>query len=199
MEIAMDDTTSLSSLNSADFILIGKEPKLQVAAGGGSTDLEKNMAEILNESTDSSQFEKTLVVTPPTSLPSSPDDTAQNSGDNNTTPIGSMNDSNQFEEHQKKLNEHEINIDNNDDTSSIASSTAGDLTRPIQNARPYLGNSVLFHGVTYLGSASINAPRSEEELNRNMAILNEQSKMSIEVTLCVPDSAEGLVRKKPIR
>lgn len=32
--------------------------------------------------------------------------------------------------------------------------------------RPDLSNSVIFHGVTYLGSASVNAPRSEEELNR---------------------------------
>ena len=30
--------------------------------------------------------------------------------------------------------------------------------------------------------------------SRNMAILNEQSKMSIEVTLCVPDNASGVVR-----
>jgi len=29
---------------------------------------------------------------------------------------------------------------------------------------------------------------------RNMAILNEQSKMSIGVTLCVPDNANGVVR-----
>ena len=63
-----------------------------------------------------------------------------------------------------------------------------------EQKRPDLTNYVLFHGVTYLGSASINAPRSEEELNRNMAILNEQSKMSIEVTLCVPDNANGTVR-----
>jgi len=27
-----------------------------------------------------------------------------------------------------------------------------------------------------------------------MAILNEQSKMAIEVTLCVPDNADGVVR-----
>ena len=38
-----------------------------------------------------------------------------------------------------------------------------DLTK---QQRPDLKNSVLFHGVTYLGSASINVPRSEEELNR---------------------------------
>ncbi|CAF0843427.1 unnamed protein product [Adineta steineri] len=63
-----------------------------------------------------------------------------------------------------------------------------------QKARPDLTKSVLFHGVVYLGSASITAPRSEEELHKNMAILNEQSNMNIEVTLCVPDNADGVVR-----
>ena len=36
----------------------------------------------------------------------------------------------------------------------------------IEESQPDLTKSVLFHGVTYLGSASVNAPRSEEELQR---------------------------------
>jgi len=32
--------------------------------------------------------------------------------------------------------------------------------------QPDLTKSILFHGVTYLGSASTNAPRSEEDLHR---------------------------------
>lgn len=36
----------------------------------------------------------------------------------------------------------------------------------MKESRPDLTNSVLFHGVTYLGSASITAPRSEEELQK---------------------------------
>jgi hypothetical protein len=139
----MDDSTSLSSLNSADFILIGKEqPRLKVASGGGSTDLENNMAEILNESSEQ------------------------------TTP-----------------NNSQLNPDENSPGTPIEEDLG--LTK---QQRPDLKNSIIFHGVTYLGSASINAPRSEEELNRNMAILNEQSKMSIEVTLSVPENATGVVR-----
>ncbi|CAF1576783.1 unnamed protein product [Adineta ricciae] len=65
---------------------------------------------------------------------------------------------------------------------------------PEPKSRPDLTKSVLFHGVTYLGSTSVATPRSEEELNKNMAILNEQSKMNIDVTLCVPDNADGVVR-----
>ena len=52
----------------------------------------------------------------------------------------------------------------------------------------------IFHGVTYLGSATVNAPRSEVEINRNMAVLNEQSMMAIPVTLSVPHNAEGIVK-----
>ena len=81
----------------------------------------------------------------------------------------------------------------------------------IEEQRPDLTSSVLFHGVIYLGSTSTTSPRSEEELlkyehrrafclsqstffHRNMTIINEQSQMAIEVTLCVPDNADGRVR-----
>ncbi|CAF4268820.1 unnamed protein product, partial [Rotaria sp. Silwood2] len=147
----MDDSTSLSSLNSIDFILIGKEqPRLKVAAGGGSTDLENNMAEILNESSLQTTPNDSNLIPEPIPIPHPNDNLSK-------TPI-----------------QDDIGI--------------------TKQQRPDLTNSVLFHGVTYLGSASINAPRSEEELNRNMAILNEQSQMSIAVTLCVPDNANGVVR-----
>ena len=54
--------------------------------------------------------------------------------------------------------------------------------------------TVLFTGVTYLGSATVNAPRSETEISRNMAVLNEQTHMVIPVTLSVPATSEGTVR-----
>ncbi|CAF0906762.1 unnamed protein product [Rotaria sordida] len=142
----MDDSTSLSSLNSADFILINKEqPQLKVAAekffffflvSGEIVDLEKNMAEILNETSD------------------------------NNIPIPESNPDENFSQ----------------------------ISTEQEESRPDLTTSVLFHGVTYLGSSSVNAPRSEDELHRNMAILNEQSKVALEVTLCVPDNADGVVR-----
>jgi hypothetical protein len=91
------------------------------------------------------------------------------------------------------------------DFSSVASLDS------IEEQRPDLTSSVLFHGVIYLGSTSTTSPRSEEELHkyecrrafcrsqstffqRNMTIINEQSQMAIEVTLCVPDNADGRVR-----
>ena len=56
------------------------------------------------------------------------------------------------------------------------------------------GDCVVFHGVTYLGCASVNAPRSEVEIYRNMAVLNEQTQGSIPIILSVPATADGTVR-----
>lgn len=52
----------------------------------------------------------------------------------------------------------------------------------------------MFHGVTYLGCASVNAPRSEVEIYRNMAVLNDQSQMAIPIVLSVPSTSDGVVR-----
>lgn len=52
----------------------------------------------------------------------------------------------------------------------------------------------IFSGVTYLGAAAINAPKSEGEIQRNMAILNEQSTdQGIKISVSVPSSSQGLV------
>ncbi|XP_066246737.1 rab GTPase-activating protein 1-like isoform X2 [Euwallacea similis] len=52
----------------------------------------------------------------------------------------------------------------------------------------------IFAGITYLGAAQINAPKSEGEIHRNMAILNEQSvEQGIKVCVSVPLSSQGLV------
>ncbi|XP_062575396.1 rab GTPase-activating protein 1-like isoform X3 [Saccostrea cucullata] len=51
-----------------------------------------------------------------------------------------------------------------------------------------------FNGVTYLGCALVNAPRSEVEIYRNMSILNEQSKQAIPIELYIPRTSEGNVR-----
>lgn len=56
------------------------------------------------------------------------------------------------------------------------------------------GDCIVFHGVTYLGCATVNAPRSEVEIYRNMAVLNEQSKGDIPIILSVPATADGTVR-----
>lgn len=47
--------------------------------------------------------------------------------------------------------------------------------------------------VTYLGSTTINAPRSESEIQRNMAVLNDTSP-AMEITLIVPKTPEECVQ-----
>ncbi|KAH0615599.1 hypothetical protein JD844_005051 [Phrynosoma platyrhinos] len=55
-------------------------------------------------------------------------------------------------------------------------------------------DSVVFSKLTYLGCASVNAPRSEVEALRMMAILRSQCQISVDVTLSVPNVSEGTVR-----
>lgn len=52
----------------------------------------------------------------------------------------------------------------------------------------------VFNGVTYLGCALVNAPRSEVEIYRNMAILNEQTQMAIPIILLVPNTSLDNIR-----
>ena len=53
----------------------------------------------------------------------------------------------------------------------------------------------IFNGVTYLGSAAINAPKSEGEIQRNMNILNAEQSLNvgIKVSVSVPGSSQGCV------
>ncbi|XP_008822642.1 rab GTPase-activating protein 1 [Nannospalax galili] len=55
-------------------------------------------------------------------------------------------------------------------------------------------DSVVFSKLTYLGCASVNAPRSEVEALRMMSILRSQCQISLDVTLSVPNVSEGAVR-----
>ncbi|XP_061118288.1 rab GTPase-activating protein 1 isoform X2 [Conger conger] len=54
--------------------------------------------------------------------------------------------------------------------------------------------SVVFSQLTYLGCASVNAPRSEVEALRMMSILRGQCQLPLDVTLSVPGVSEGTVR-----
>uniref|UniRef100_A0A8C9WDK8 Rab GTPase-activating protein 1 n=1 Tax=Scleropages formosus TaxID=113540 RepID=A0A8C9WDK8_SCLFO len=55
-------------------------------------------------------------------------------------------------------------------------------------------DSVVFSKLTYLGCASVNAPRSEVEALRMISILRGQCQMPLDVTLSVPGVSEGTVR-----
>lgn len=74
--------------------------------------------------------------------------------------------------------------------SGTDASGAGSISLPTTPT----GDCIVFHGVTYLGCATVNAPRSEVEIYRNMAVLNEQSQGDIPIVLSVPATADGTVR-----
>uniref|UniRef100_A0A8C7K8Y6 Rab GTPase-activating protein 1 n=1 Tax=Oncorhynchus kisutch TaxID=8019 RepID=A0A8C7K8Y6_ONCKI len=55
-------------------------------------------------------------------------------------------------------------------------------------------DSVVFNKLTYLGCASVNAPRSEVEALCMMTVLRGQCQLPLDVTLSVPGVSEGTVR-----
>uniref|UniRef100_A0A671T628 Rab GTPase-activating protein 1 n=1 Tax=Sinocyclocheilus anshuiensis TaxID=1608454 RepID=A0A671T628_9TELE len=81
----------------------------------------------------------------------------------------------------------------NDDFYSFLSTTAppSDLSpgTPVPDE-----DSVVFSKLTYLGCASVNAPRSEVEALRMVSILRSQCQMPLDITLSVPGVSEGTVR-----
>ncbi|KAL3872041.1 hypothetical protein ACJMK2_040008 [Sinanodonta woodiana] len=87
---------------------------------------------------------------------------------------------------QSSQSDNVLNVNNSGDSDQAV----GSMSLP---ATPG-GDYIVFNGVTYLGCATVNAPRSEVEIYRNMAILNEQSKMAIPIVLSVPSTADGIVR-----
>uniref|UniRef100_A0A7N8WQS3 Rab GTPase-activating protein 1 n=1 Tax=Mastacembelus armatus TaxID=205130 RepID=A0A7N8WQS3_9TELE len=72
---------------------------------------------------------------------------------------------------------------------SDESSSEGSPCSPIPDE-----DSVVFSQLTYLGCASVNAPRSEVEALRMMSILRGQCQLPLDVTLSVPGVSEGTVR-----
>ena len=53
---------------------------------------------------------------------------------------------------------------------------------------------VFYHGITYLGSACVNAPVSELELKRTISIMRDHANISIDVILGIGLTAEGNIR-----
>ena len=93
---------------------------------------------------------------------------------------------------EPKIEMSEAKIEVNDDETEMQSteSTKVKLATPSGTSPPSLSNCILFYGVTYLGCSSVNAPKSEAEINRIMSTLNEQGKMCIEVSMSVPQTVD---------
>ncbi|CAG5128923.1 unnamed protein product [Candidula unifasciata] len=165
----MDDTVSRDSVTSStsdEFVVVNGEPKLKVAAD--VSDISEEIASAA--ATDSKMSDSTEFVTDPLSghvMPSSQSADVLNSGS-------------LLENYPDTPNDEEMTGSDRAGSASLTVVSTGDCT--------------VFNAVTYLGCAMVNAPRSEVEIYRNMAVLNQQSQMAIPIALSVPATSEGVVR-----
>lgn len=109
--------------------------------------------------------------------------------DNRMTTESSSQDEKMIDDNKQSSNVPSLSVSTTtDDSTSISSSNSSTATT-IRSKSP-TSNCILFYGVTYLGCATVNAPKSEAEISRIMATLNEQGKALLEVTMSVPQSLE---------
>ncbi|XP_029656353.1 rab GTPase-activating protein 1 isoform X2 [Octopus sinensis] len=188
----MEDTVSRSSVESSstgeDFVMVNGDPKLKITG---------DINDINEEITDDSSIDFKMASTP-----ISPDmsDSCTSNQPDHVIPSSQSVD---------VLNTHKVSNMNSsmDESKSGIPESEHILKHPWEHNWNYMdrgrsvslpvtpnGDATIFHGVTYLGCATVNAPRSEVEIYRNMAVLNEQSQMSIPVILSVPSTSEGIVR-----
>ncbi|KAG7188171.1 hypothetical protein KM043_013388 [Ampulex compressa] len=144
-------------------------PMLKIANNGNLEDLQNNLREVLTEDSkmDSTEFKI----------------------------IGSMP---QNQPKMKKVGHSKFY----DVSSCMVASEKQDVMKPedyideeVNTLSRVQQECTIFNGVTYLGAAAINAPKSECEIQRNMNILNaEQSlNLGIKVSVSVPSSSQGSV------
>lgn len=100
---------------------------------------------------------------------------------------------------QRSLSDGEANTGQ---AANVAQFTTGEPVRARASTHPGHSddesddNAILFDGITYLGSSTVNAPVSEIELKRTMSILREQTEVTIDVLLYVGSTSESMIRLK---
>ncbi|XP_063966499.1 rab GTPase-activating protein 1-like isoform X2 [Lytechinus pictus] len=150
----------------------GSDTGLRIAGNGNMDQLKHNLEEVLEEHLGG--IAKTTRMVPPSiklNLVSSGVGQQGDSSGNND--IGSP------QSPQEKIDD----IDSGSDTTTPTPIT------PIDKV------CTLFSRIFYLGASTVNAPKSEVEVTRNMRILKEQeSENAMEIVLSVPRTAEGSVR-----
>ena len=103
------------------------------------------------------------------------------------------------EEEKSRRTQRQISSSSNvnNDTTTITTTTTTKVTPSSTSASTPTNNSnnrsIMFYGVTYLGCSSVNAPKSETEINRIMCTLNEQAAVVIEVTMSMPQSIDDKI------
>ncbi|XP_076042421.1 rab GTPase-activating protein 1-like isoform X3 [Oratosquilla oratoria] len=187
------------------------EPELKIANNGNMEDLKQELSEVMIEKSpgNTSPVDKELknkrneAFTGPAKLKGNthitptikPPPATCNTGTTNTPniPATTVNevqdkkDSNKEKIEEKRLGESNPSF-------SVNTPADEQLLEKCNLNMDGGGEYTIFNRVAYLGAASINAPRSECEIQRNMAILNEQEQeQAIEVSVSVPSTSEGYV------
>ncbi|KAK9392508.1 rab GTPase-activating protein 1 [Crotalus adamanteus] len=183
---------SVSTLNSEDFVLISRQEDETPSTNNGSDDEKTGLKIIGNGSEQQLQKElEDILMDPPMEDPSAD----REGGEESPTQDG--------EGEEPVLLEASASSTIN--PVSVTGPAKPEMRLPVKAAQgdseessPFTPvadeDSVVFSKLTYLGCASVNAPRSEVEALRMMAILRSQGQTSVDVTLSVPNVSEGTVR-----
>ncbi|XP_066466568.1 rab GTPase-activating protein 1 isoform X1 [Tiliqua scincoides] len=184
---------SVSTLNSEDFVLISRQGDETPSTTNGSDDEKPGLRIIGNGSEQQLQKElEDILMDPPLEDPSS--DRGNEKGEALRT--GGEGDEPVLLEASASSTINPV---------SVAGPQKPEMSLPVKPAQgdseessPFTPvadeDSVVFSKLTYLGCASVNAPRSEVEALRMMSILRSQGQISVDVTLSVPNVSEGTVR-----
>ncbi|NXW86108.1 RBGP1 protein, partial [Alopecoenas beccarii] len=182
---------SVSTLNSEDFVLVSRQGDETPSTNNGSDDEKTGLKIVGNGSEQQLQRElEDVLMDPP------------------------MEDQSSERDHGE-----EVTTDGDGEEPVVLEASASSTINPVSVAglqkpemslpvKPSQGDcedlspftpvtdedSVVFSKLTYLGCASVNAPRSEVEALRMMSILRGQCQISLDVTLSVPNVSEGTVR-----
>ncbi|XP_068203529.1 rab GTPase-activating protein 1-like isoform X4 [Palaemon carinicauda] len=184
----MEECSSLRSSDSAgtseEYEIIDSqltqesEPQLNIANNGNMDDLQQELTEVMKEkSSENSSPNGVENKNPPTQK----DEKASNQ------PVT-------VEKTNMVISADEKPVKETEPVNYPRMSATDDCTfQTIENEEDS-GDYTIFNRVMYLGAASINAPRSEAEIQRNMAILNAQAQeQALEVSVSVPSNSEGCV------
>ncbi|KAK3719378.1 hypothetical protein RRG08_029534 [Elysia crispata] len=197
----MDDTISRDSVTSStseEFVVVHGEPKLKVPADVTDLSLEiasaaaSTCSEMSEEgsSCGSSEEKSKTVVTAVAATDSATTTTASCERVIPSSQSTSVLSSASILENYPETPSEESKPGPGNEDAAHDRGRSCSLPGLLQNSE----DCTVFNGVTYLGCATVNAPRSEAEIYRNMNVFNRQSKMSIPVALSVPATSEGIVR-----
>ncbi|XP_042874491.1 rab GTPase-activating protein 1-like isoform X2 [Penaeus japonicus] len=195
---SMEECSSLRSSDSAgtseEYEIVeslagqDSEPQLNIANNGSMDDLQHELTEVMREKAQDSSSPNGSLDTSANSSTKKDDDTPCDA-----LPILDTQTSTLSED---LCSNPENLMDNRNlgENNPSFSQTASDDDMERVQAEDGSGDYTIFNRVTHLGAASINAPRSEAEIQRNMAILNAQAQeQALEVSVSVPSNSEGYV------